>query len=97
MPGSAIDVALKRLTQTGRARIRVMTGDHRATEIRLRNRAAWISKPHVRIRIARVEDGDGYLEVDLMLEETGPTNGSAEDWEEEAGSLVSQLGDFMVL
>lgn len=97
MPGSAIDVALKRLTQTGRARIRVMTRDHRATETRLRNRAAWISKPHAKIRIARVEDGDGYLEVDLLLEDTGPAGGSDEDWEVEGASLVSQLGDFMVL
>jgi len=97
MPESAIDVALAQLTQTGRARIRVITSDHRATETRLRNRAAWISKPHARIRVARVTDGEGYLDVDLLLEETGPTNGSAEEGEVEGGSLASHLGDFMVL
>ena len=97
MQQSAIDVALSRLTQTGRARIRVITRDHRATETRLRNRAAWISKPHAKIRVARVEDGEGYLEVDLLLEETRPTEGSAEEEEVDGGLLLSQLGEFMVL
>ena len=68
MPGSAIEVALGRLAQTGRARIRVMTRDHHATEARLRNRAAWISKPNARLRVARVREGDGFLEVDLFLD-----------------------------
>jgi hypothetical protein len=45
-----------------------MTSDNRATEIRLRNRAAWISKPNARLRVLRVEDGDGYVDVDLMFD-----------------------------
>ncbi len=45
-----------------------MTRDHRATENRLRNRAAWISKPHARLMIAGVRYGDGYLEADLLLD-----------------------------
>ena len=69
MRRSATDVALARLTQTGRARIRVMTRDHRGTETRLRDRAAAISKPYARLRIDRVEDGKGYLDVDLLLDE----------------------------
>ncbi len=64
----AIDAALALLRKTGRARIRVMTQDNRATEIRLRNRAAWISKPNARLRVVRVEEGDGFLDVDLMLD-----------------------------
>lgn len=64
----AIDAALSLLKKTGRARIRVMTQDNRATEIRLRNRAAWISKPNARLRVVSVEDGDGFLDVDLMLD-----------------------------
>ncbi len=74
-----------------------MTDDHRATETRLRNRAAWISKPHARIRVARVTDGEGYIEVDLLLEETGSTNGAAVEEEVEGASLLVNLGDFMVL
>jgi hypothetical protein len=70
MRGSAIEVALGRLAQTGRSRIRVMTRDHHATEARLRNRAAWISKPNARLRVATVRAGDGYLEVDLFLDGT---------------------------
>ena len=66
----AIDVALRRLAQTGRARIRILTRDHRATETRLRNRAAWISKPKARLRVVRVREGDGFLEVDLFLDGT---------------------------
>jgi len=97
MPERSIDVALGQLTRTGRARIRVITRDHRATETRLRNRAAWISKPHARIRVARVKDGDGYLEVDLLLEDTRPADGSAEEEEVDGGSLLSELGEFMVL
>jgi hypothetical protein len=97
MPDRAIDVALGQLTRTGRVRIRVITRDHRATETRLRNRAAWISKPHARIRVARVKDGDGYLEVDLLLEETGSRNGPADEGEMEEGLLISDLGEFMVL
>ena len=68
MPGSAIDAAISTLTRTGRARIRVMTRDHRATENRLRNRAAWISKPHARLVISGVRYGNGYLEADLLLD-----------------------------
>ena len=68
MRPNAIDVALRRLAQTGRARIRVLTRDHRATETRLRNRAAWISKPNARLRVATVKEGDGFLEVDLFLD-----------------------------
>ena len=68
MRPNAIDVALRRLAQTGRARIRVLTRDHRATETRLRNRAAWISKPNARLRVATVREGDGFLEVDLFLD-----------------------------
>jgi hypothetical protein len=64
----AIDAALSLLKKTGRAKIRVMTSDNRATEIRLRNRAAWISKPNARLRVLRVEDGDGYVDVDLMFD-----------------------------
>jgi hypothetical protein len=64
----AIDAALSLLKKTGRARIRVMTQDNRATEIRLRNRAAWISKPNARLRVVSVEDGDGFMDVDLMLD-----------------------------
>jgi hypothetical protein len=64
----AIDAALSLLKKTGRAKIRVMTHDNRATEIRLRNRAAWISKPNARLRVVSVEDGDGFLDVDLMLD-----------------------------
>ncbi|HET9202433.1 MAG TPA: hypothetical protein VFP67_04730 [Acidimicrobiia bacterium] len=64
----AIDAALSLLKKTGRAKIRVMTQDNRATEIRLRNRAAWISKPNARLRVVSVEDGDGFLDVDLMLD-----------------------------
>lgn len=45
-----------------------MTQDNRATEIRLRNRAAWISKPNARLRVVSVEDGDGFMDVDLMLD-----------------------------
>jgi hypothetical protein len=45
-----------------------MTRDNRATELRLRNRAAWISKPNARLRVVRVEDGDGYVDVDLLLD-----------------------------
>jgi|GEM_PF-5741321 hypothetical protein len=70
MRPNAIDVALRRLAQTGRARIRVLTRDHRATETRLRNRAAWISKPNARLRVANVSEGDGFLEVDLFLDGT---------------------------
>jgi len=47
-----------------------MTRDHHATEARLRNRAAWISKPNARLRVATVRAGDGYLEVDLFLDGT---------------------------
>ena len=97
MPDRAIDVALGQLTRTGRVRIRVITSDHRATETRLRNRVAWISKPHARIRVARVKDGDGYLEVDLLLEDTGSRNGRADEGEMEGGLLISDLGEFMVL
>ncbi|MET0565583.1 MAG: hypothetical protein ABW021_03980 [Acidimicrobiia bacterium] len=68
MPPNAIEVALQRLAETGRARIRILTRDHRSTETRLRNRAAWISKPKARLRIARVKEGDGFLEVDLFLD-----------------------------
>ena len=68
MPGSAIEVALGRLARTGRARIRVLTGDQHATETRLRNRAAWISKPNARLRVATVRQGDGFLDVDLFLD-----------------------------
>jgi hypothetical protein len=50
------------------AKIRVITLDNRATELRLRNRAAWISKPNAKLRVIRVEDGDGYVDVDLMLD-----------------------------
>lgn len=64
----AIDAALSLLKKTGRAKIRVMTQDNRATEIRLRNRTAWISKPNARLRVVRVEEGDGFLDVDLMLD-----------------------------
>ena len=64
----AIDAALSLLKKTGRAKIRVMTQDNRATEIRLRNRAAWISKPNARLRVVSVEAGDGFLDVDLMLD-----------------------------
>jgi hypothetical protein len=64
----AIDAAMDRLAKTGRARIRVITRDNRATELRLRNRAAWISKPNARLLVVRVEDGDGYVDVDLMLD-----------------------------
>lgn len=64
----AIDAALSLLKKTGRAKIRVMTQDNRATEIRLRNRAAWISKPNARLRVVSVEDGDGFMDVDLMLD-----------------------------
>jgi len=70
MRPNAIDVALKRLAQTGRARIRVLTRDRLATETRLRNRAAWISKPNARLRVATVREGDGFLEVDLFLDGT---------------------------
>jgi hypothetical protein len=73
MRPNAIDVALRRLAQTGRARIRVLTRDHRATETRLRNRAAWISKPNARLRVATVRQGDGFLEVDLFLDGTEMT------------------------
>jgi hypothetical protein len=73
MRPNAIDVALRRLAQTGRARIRVLTRDHYATEIRLRNRAAWISKPNARLRVATVRQGDGFLEVDLFLDGTEMT------------------------
>lgn len=68
MPGSAIEAAMSTLTRTGRARIRVVTDDPRATERRLRDRAAWISKPHARLIVGGVRDGDGYLEVDLLLD-----------------------------
>ena len=64
----AIDAALSLLKNAGRATIQVMTKDNRATEIRLRNRAAWISKPNARLRVVSVEDGDGFLDVDLMLD-----------------------------
>jgi hypothetical protein len=64
----AIDAALALLRKTGRAKIRIVTRDHRATELRLRNRAAWISKPNARLQVVRVEDGDGFLDVDLILD-----------------------------
>jgi hypothetical protein len=64
----AIDSALSLLKKTGRAKIRVITRDNRATELRLRNRAAWISKPNARLRVVGIEDGDGYVDVDLMLD-----------------------------
>lgn len=70
MPPNAIEIALRRLAQTGRARIRILTRDHRATETRLRNRAEWISKPNARLRVATVKEGDGFLEVDLFLDGT---------------------------
>ena len=68
MRPNTIEIALGRLAQTGRARIRVLTSDHHATETRLRNRAAWISKPKARLRVARVKEGEGFLEVDLFLD-----------------------------
>jgi hypothetical protein len=68
MSQGAIEAALSRLAKTGRAKIRVITRDNRATELRLRNRAAWISKPNAKLRVIRVEDGDGYVDVDLMLD-----------------------------
>jgi hypothetical protein len=68
MRQGAIEAALSRLAKTGRAKIRVMTRDNRATETRLRNRAAWISRPNARLRVVSVEDGVGYVDVDLMLD-----------------------------
>jgi hypothetical protein len=68
MSQGAIEAALSRLAKTGRAKIRVITRDNRATELRLRNRAAWISKPNAKLRVIMVEDGDGYVDVDLMLD-----------------------------
>lgn len=70
VPPNAIEVALRGLAQTGRARIRILTRDHRATETRFRNRADWISKPDARLRVATVKEGDGFLEVDLFLDGT---------------------------
>jgi hypothetical protein len=68
MSQGAIEAALSHLAKTGRAKIRVMTRDNRATEFRLRNRAAWISKPNARLRVVQVKDGHGYVDVDLLLD-----------------------------
>ena len=64
-----VEVALRRLAQTGRARIRILTPDHRATELDFAT-APNGYRNQMRDSSRHFKEGDGFLEVDLFLDGT---------------------------